>query len=44
MLQVACAKQAIEKFAWLIGNEEDFAKEFDYCVNHTETIDEFEML
>ncbi|PUZ51145.1 hypothetical protein GQ55_6G153400 [Panicum hallii var. hallii] len=22
----------------------DFAKEFDYCVNHTETIDEFEML
>ena len=44
MLQVACAKQATEKFAWLIGNEEDFAKEFDYCVNHTETIDEFEML
>jgi hypothetical protein len=36
--------KATKKFAWLISNEKDFAKESDYCVNHTETIDEFEML
>uniref|UniRef100_K4A226 SWIM-type domain-containing protein n=1 Tax=Setaria italica TaxID=4555 RepID=K4A226_SETIT len=31
-------------FAWLISEEEDFAKEFDYCVNRTKTPEEFEML
>jgi hypothetical protein len=33
-----------EKFAWLISHEKDFAKDFDYCVNRTETPEEFEEL
>ncbi|XP_034593144.1 protein FAR1-RELATED SEQUENCE 5-like [Setaria viridis] len=36
--------KANDKLAWLISEEEDFAKEFDYCVNRTETPEEFEML
>jgi hypothetical protein len=34
--------KATEKFAWLISHEKDFAKEFDYCVNCTETPEEYE--
>jgi hypothetical protein len=34
--------KATEKFAWLISHEKDFAKEFDYCVNRTETPEEYE--
>ncbi|XP_034571010.1 protein FAR1-RELATED SEQUENCE 5-like [Setaria viridis] len=37
-------RKANDKLAWLISEEEDFAKEFDYCVNRTETPEEFEML
>ncbi|XP_004980305.1 protein FAR1-RELATED SEQUENCE 5-like [Setaria italica] len=36
--------KANDKLAWLISEEEDFAKEFDYYVNRTETPEEFEML
>jgi hypothetical protein len=34
--------KATEKFVWLISHEKDFAKEFDYCVNRTETPEEYE--
>ncbi|XP_062198836.1 protein FAR1-RELATED SEQUENCE 5-like [Phragmites australis] len=33
-----------DKLTWLISFEENFDKELDYCVNKTETIEEFEML
>ncbi|XP_012699089.1 protein FAR1-RELATED SEQUENCE 5-like [Setaria italica] len=36
--------KANDKLAWLISEEEDFAKEFDYCVNWTETPEGFKML
>ena len=36
--------KACEKFGWLIRNNLDFADEFDYCINFTESPEEFEML
>lgn len=36
--------KACEKLDWLINSNEDFANEFDYCINHTKTIKEFEIL
>nr|XP_034580821.1 protein FAR1-RELATED SEQUENCE 5-like [Setaria viridis] len=36
--------KANDKLAWLISEEEDFAKEFENCVNWTETPEGFKML
>jgi hypothetical protein len=36
--------KATEKFAWLFSHEKDFAKEFDYYVNRTETPKKYEEL
>uniref|UniRef100_K3ZL59 Protein FAR1-RELATED SEQUENCE n=1 Tax=Setaria italica TaxID=4555 RepID=K3ZL59_SETIT len=36
--------KANDKLSWLISEEQDFAKEFDYYVNRTETPEEFKML
>jgi len=36
--------KACEKFGWLIRNNLDFGDEFDYCINFTESPEEFEML
>ena len=36
--------KACEKLGWLINSREDFADEFDSCINHTETPEEFEII
>ena len=36
--------KACEKLGWLINSSEEFANEFDSCINHTETPEEFELM
>jgi transposase-like protein len=36
--------KACEKLGWLINSSEEFANKFDYCINHTETPEEFELM
>jgi hypothetical protein len=35
---------ACEKLDWLINSSEDFANEFDSYINHTKTLEEFELM
>jgi hypothetical protein len=36
--------KAYEKLGWLINSSEEFANKFDYCINHMETPEDFELM
>ena len=36
--------KACEKFGWLINSSEEFANEFDSCINHTKTPEKIELM
>jgi hypothetical protein len=36
--------KACEKLGWLINSSKEFANKFDYCINHTETPEGFELM
>jgi hypothetical protein len=36
--------KACEKLGWLINSSEEFANEFDSCINHTKMPEEFELM
>ena len=44
MLQIHVVGKASKKLGWMINSSEEFANEFDSCINHTETPEEFELM